>query len=28
VRFDGVDALIETMHDDVKRAHEILGRSA
>ena len=26
VRFDGVDALIETMHDDVRRAHEILGR--
>jgi riboflavin kinase / FMN adenylyltransferase len=25
VRFDGVDALIETMHDDVKRAHQILG---
>jgi riboflavin kinase/FMN adenylyltransferase len=25
VRFDGVDALIETMHDDVRRAHEILG---
>jgi riboflavin kinase / FMN adenylyltransferase len=25
VRFDGVDALIETMHDDVKRAHLILG---
>ena len=28
VRFDGVDALIETMHDDVRRAHEILGDSA
>ena len=26
VRFDDVDALIETMHDDVRRAREILGR--
>jgi riboflavin kinase/FMN adenylyltransferase len=25
VRFDGADALIATMHDDVRRAHEILG---
>jgi riboflavin kinase/FMN adenylyltransferase len=25
VRFDGVDALIETMHDDVVRTREILG---
>ncbi len=25
-RFDSVDALIETMHDDVRRAHDILGR--
>jgi riboflavin kinase/FMN adenylyltransferase len=25
VRFDGVDKLIETMHDDVRRAREILG---
>jgi len=25
VRFDGVDALIATMHEDVARAHEILG---
>ncbi|HEX3222039.1 MAG TPA: bifunctional riboflavin kinase/FAD synthetase [Nocardioides sp.] len=25
-RFDGVDALIETMHKDVRRAHDILGR--
>ena len=25
-RFDGVDALIETMHEDVRRAHAILGR--
>jgi riboflavin kinase / FMN adenylyltransferase len=28
VRFDGVESLIETMHDDVRRAHEILGRAA
>ena len=28
VRFDDVDSLIETMHDDVRRAHEILGRPA
>jgi riboflavin kinase/FMN adenylyltransferase len=28
VRFDGVDALIETMHDDVRQAHRILGPSA
>ena len=28
VRFDGVDALIETMHDDVRQAHQILGPSA
>jgi riboflavin kinase / FMN adenylyltransferase len=28
VRFDGVDALIETMHDDVRHAHRILGPSA
>jgi riboflavin kinase/FMN adenylyltransferase len=26
VRFDDVASLIETMHDDVRRAHEILGR--
>jgi riboflavin kinase/FMN adenylyltransferase len=25
VRFDGVDALVETMHDDVARTREILG---
>ncbi|MGC4109046.1 MAG: bifunctional riboflavin kinase/FAD synthetase [Nocardioides sp.] len=25
VRFDGVDALVATMHDDVRRAHAILG---
>ncbi len=25
VRFDGVEALVETMHDDVKRARAILG---
>ncbi len=25
-RFDGIDALIETMHDDVRRAREILGK--
>jgi len=25
VRFDGVDKLVETMHDDVRRAREILG---
>ena len=25
VRFDGVDALVETMRGDVVRAHEILG---
>jgi riboflavin kinase/FMN adenylyltransferase len=25
-RFDGIDALIETMHDDVRRAREILGQ--
>jgi riboflavin kinase/FMN adenylyltransferase len=25
VRFDGVDALVDTMRDDVARAHEILG---
>jgi riboflavin kinase/FMN adenylyltransferase len=28
VKFDGAHALIETMHDDVRRAHEILGRPA
>jgi riboflavin kinase/FMN adenylyltransferase len=28
VRFDGVDALVETMRDDVARAHEILGVTA
>jgi len=28
VKFDGAEALIETMHDDVRRAHEILGRPA
>jgi riboflavin kinase/FMN adenylyltransferase len=28
VKFDGADALIETMHDDVRRAHDILGRPA
>jgi riboflavin kinase/FMN adenylyltransferase len=28
VRFDDVAALVETMHDDVRRAHEILGRSS
>jgi riboflavin kinase / FMN adenylyltransferase len=27
-RFDDVDSLIETMHGDVRRAHEILGRPA
>jgi riboflavin kinase/FMN adenylyltransferase len=27
VRFDGVEALIETMRDDVARSHVILGRS-
>ncbi len=26
VKFEGVDALIETMHADVRRAHEMLGR--
>ncbi|HEY3531113.1 MAG TPA: bifunctional riboflavin kinase/FAD synthetase [Nocardioides sp.] len=26
VRFDGVEELIETMHDDVRRAREMLGR--
>ena len=25
VRFDGIDKLVETMHDDVRRAREILG---
>jgi riboflavin kinase/FMN adenylyltransferase len=25
IRFDGVDKLVETMHDDVRRAREILG---
>ena len=25
-RFDSVDALIGTMHDDVRRAHDVLGR--
>ena len=25
VRFDGVDGLVETMHDDVRRARELLG---
>jgi riboflavin kinase/FMN adenylyltransferase len=25
-RFDGIDALVETMHDDVRRAREILGQ--
>jgi riboflavin kinase / FMN adenylyltransferase len=28
VRFDGVEALVATMHDDVRRAHEILGAAA
>ena len=28
VRFDGVEALVETMRDDVARAHEILGKAA
>ena len=28
VRFEGVEALVETMHDDVRRAREILGQSA
>jgi riboflavin kinase/FMN adenylyltransferase len=28
VRFEGVDALVETMRDDVRRAREILDRSA
>ena len=28
VRFDGVQALVETMRDDVARAHEILGKAA
>jgi riboflavin kinase/FMN adenylyltransferase len=23
-RFDGVEALVEKMHDDVRRAHEML----
>ena len=26
VRFDGVDALVATMNDDVARARELLGR--
>jgi riboflavin kinase/FMN adenylyltransferase len=26
VRFDGVEALIETMHDDVRRARTLLGQ--
>ena len=25
VKFEGIDALIETMHDDVRRAREVLG---
>ena len=25
IRFDGIDKLVETMHDDVRRAREILG---
>ncbi len=28
VKFEGVEALVETMHDDVRRAREILGQSA
>jgi riboflavin kinase/FMN adenylyltransferase len=28
VRFDGVEALVETMRDDVARAHDILGQPA
>ena len=28
VRFEGVEALVETMHDDVRRAREILGPGA
>jgi riboflavin kinase/FMN adenylyltransferase len=28
IRFDDVAALVETMHDDVRRAHVILGRSS
>jgi riboflavin kinase/FMN adenylyltransferase len=28
VRFDGVDALVATMHDDVRRAHQILDQPA
>jgi riboflavin kinase/FMN adenylyltransferase len=28
VRFDGVEALVETMHDDVRRAREILAQPA
>ena len=27
VAFGGIDALVETMHDDVRRAREILGVS-
>jgi riboflavin kinase/FMN adenylyltransferase len=27
-RFDGVDELVATMHDDVRRAREILERAA
>jgi riboflavin kinase/FMN adenylyltransferase len=28
VRFDGVDALVETMRDDVRRARKVLRRPA
>jgi riboflavin kinase/FMN adenylyltransferase len=28
VRFDGVGALVETMHDDVRRARELLQEAA
>ena len=27
-RFDGVDALIATMHEDVRRARELLGQAS
>ena len=25
VKFDGIEALVETMHDDVRRTREVLG---
>jgi riboflavin kinase/FMN adenylyltransferase len=28
VKFEGVEALVETMHDDVRRAREILATRA